>query len=611
MTALAEYYDVPIGHIDGDQPLLLSDVIFSRRLISQDMVLWWSPSGRPDLGGLEDDTRPVEELPNTEFITPGCYSNVCLEVTVRNLSVNSVLHAMVVHELEGSGGTTAFDSVSHTIEEFTADGEVQRDLTLGESNVSPQTFGIIKSMVRAWLLDKVRYGFESPATLAIDHFWRWISSKASHMYDPSIHRFVHSLMRKTFIQLLAEFKRLGSQVIYADFSRLLLVTSKPPGTAHAYATYITTAVTSNELFQHIYLNTERFYDFLLFMDQANAGGVVCEDPLSADPPEELVVEMRWNIQRFLPPAIQGEFSDLVRYFLLEMYKAAQKEGQHAPLRVLANGAPDATQRDANKVRERDAVRDFISRRLTRKLFRAIENVQSRVRAAVGDADAEALSFPLLPGSHLTLTEPAVELAKFACAVFALAKSSETEVGLLTRIALELVGVKAFGEAAAFRNPCAPLRLNGVPCRHCDALRDFDFCRDEDLLPRSGGEGLRPRWACARCGTEHDRTAVEFELIERVHALERAAAQQDLRCSRCAQVRADHVARVHDCGGSFQNTVNRTDVRRVLRTMVNVAIVHDLSRLRVSPFCSSLRPLRYRFIVSYLLQETAQAMLENS
>ena len=619
MTALAEYYDVPIGHIDGDQPLLLSDVVFARRLISQDMILWWSPSGRPDLGGLEDDTRPVEELPNTEFITPGCYSNVCLEVTVRNLSVNSVLHAMAVNELEGSGGTTAFDSVSHTIEEF-ADGEVQRDLTLGESNVSPQTFGIIKSMVKAWLLDKIRYGFESPATLAIDHFWRWISSKASHMYDPSIHRFVHSLMRKTFIQLLAEFKRLGSQVIYADFSRLLLVTSKPPGTAHAYATYITTAVTSNELFQHIYLNTERFYDFLLFMDQANAGSVVCEDPLSVDPPDELVVEMRWNIQLFLPPAIQGEFSDLVRYFLLEMYKAAQKEGQRAPLRVLANGAPDTTQRDANKVRERDAVRDFISRRLTRKLFRTIENVQTRVRAAIGDPEAEqALSFPLLPGSHLTLTEPTVELIKFACAVFALATPFENEVGLLTRNALELVGIKAFGEDAAFRNPCAPLRLPGVPCRHCDALWDFDFCRDADLLPRSaaaGGAGAgegRPRWACARCGAEHDRTAVEFELIERVHALERAAAQQDLRCSRCKQVRADHVARIHDCGGSFHNTVNRTDVRRTLRTMVNVAIVHDLSRLRVGAFLN----LFFRMFCvltlscSCLLQETAQAMLENS
>jgi len=623
MSALAEYYDVPIGHIDGDQPLLLSDVVFSRRLISQDMILWWSPSGRLDLGGLEDDARPVEELPNTEFITPGCYSNVCLEVTVRNLSVNSVLHAMAVHELEGSGGTTAFDSVSHTIEEF-GDGEVQRDLTLGESNMSPQAFGIIKSMVKAWLLDKVRYGFESPATLAIDHFWRWISSKASHMYDPSIHRFVHSLMRKIFIQLLAEFKRLGSQVVYADFSRLLLVTSKPPGTAHAYATYITTAVTSNELFQHIYLNTERFYDFLLFMDQANAGGIVCEDPLSVDPPEELVVEMRWNIQLFLPPAIQSEFSDLVRYFLLEMYNAAQKEGQRAPLRVLANGAPDATQRDVNKVRERDAVRDFISRRLTRKLFRAIENVQARVRAAIGDPEAErALSFPVLPGSHLTLTAPAVELTKFACAVFALATPFENEVGLLTRNALELLGVRAFGEDAAFRNPCAPLRLSSVPCRHCDALRDFDFCRDADLLPRSGGgssssssggggEG-RPRWVCARCGAEHDRTAVEFELIERVHALERAAAQQDLRCSRCAQLRSDHVARVHDCGGSFGNTVNRKDVRRMLRTMVNVAITHDLGRLRVSTlFFVSYVSYVSIFILPFLvLQETAQAMLENS
>jgi DNA polymerase epsilon subunit 1 len=307
--------------------------------------------------------------------------------------------------------------------------------------------------------------------------------------------------------------------------------------------------------------------------------------------------MRWNIQLFLPPAIQGEFSDLVRYFLLEMYKAAQKEGQRAPLRVLANGAPDTTQRDANKVRERDAVRDFISRRLTRKLFRTIENVQTRVRAAIGDPEAEqALSFPLLPGSHLTLTEPTVELIKFACAVFALATPFENEVGLLTRNALELVGIKAFGEDAAFRNPCAPLRLPGVPCRHCDALWDFDFCRDADLLPRSaaaggGGEG-RPRWACARCGAEHDRTAVEFELIERVHALERAAAQQDLRCSRCKQVRADHVARIHDCGGSFHNTVNRTDVRRTLRTMVNVAIVHDLSRLRVGAFFCFLECFAY-------------------
>ncbi|KAI0057193.1 DUF1744-domain-containing protein [Artomyces pyxidatus] len=589
MVSLAEYYDVPVGHIDGDQPLFLSDLEFARRLLSQDAVLWWSPSAKPDLGGLEDDRRFTEDLPNTEFMTPGCYTNVCLEVTVRNLAVNSVLHAVVVNELEGSGGTTAFDSVSHTIDEFNTDGEAHRDLTLGESNVSPQTFAIMKSMIKAWLLDKIRYNFESPATIAIDHFWRWISSKASHMYDPSIHRFVHGLMRKTFIQLLAEFKRLGSHVVYADFSRILLVTSKPPGTAHAYATYITTAVTSHELFQHVYLNTERFYDFLLFMDQANAGGIVCEDPLSLEPPDEVVVEMRWNIQKYLPPAIQRDFIDIVRYFLLELYKAKQKanESSRAPLRVLANGAPDATQRDASKSKEMDTIRDFIARRLTRKLFKFIDSVQTRHRSASVDEEGADFEFPLLPGSYLRLVDPALEFTKFTCAVFALAKEYQSEVGLLKRNALELIGVKSFGEDAVFRNPCEPLKLPNVPCRHCDALRDFDFCRDADLLPN--GVDVTLRWACGSCGGEYDRVAIEFELIEIVHTLERTFAQQDLRCTKCKQLRSDNVSRYHDCSGAYQLTLSKADFRRKLRTIVNVAIVHNLGRLR----------------------ETAQVMLNNA
>jgi DNA polymerase epsilon subunit 1 len=123
--------------------------------------------------------------------------------------------------------------------------------------------------------------------------------------------------------------------------------------------------------------------------------------------------------------------------------------------------------------KRVVVQDFISHRLMRKLFRAIENVQARVCAVIGNPEAErALSFPLLSGSHLTFTEPAVELTKFACAVFALATPFEKEVGLLSHNALELDGVNAFGEDAASRNPCALPCLVGVPCRHCDALHDF-------------------------------------------------------------------------------------------------------------------------------------------
>ena len=583
MVSLADYYDVPIGHIEGDQPLLLSDITFARRLIQQDMVLWWSPGDWPDLGGTENDRRQTEPLPKTDFQSSGVFSNVCLEITVRNLAVNSVLQSVLVNELEGSGGATAFDSVSHTINEYN-NGETQRDLTLGESQVSTQTFSILKNMVKGWLLDKIQDTSDSPATLAIDHFWRWISSTASQMYDPSIHRFVHGLMRKTFIQLLAEFKRLGSHVVHADFGSILLSTSKPPGTAHAYATYITTAVTSHELFQHIYLNTERFYDFLVFMDSANMGGIVCEDPLAVDPPEELSMEMRWNIGQFLPNAIQPDFSSVVQYFIIELYKIKQKlnAATRVPLRIQLNREPDSTQRDAAKTNETTETLEFISRKLTRKLLKAVESIQVRYNEALRDEEptpADDFTFPTLPGSYLHLNNPPLEFVKFTCSVFSLAKEYHVEIGLLKRNLLDLIGVREFATEATFRNPCEPLKLSNVPCRHCDALRDFDFCRDPELLPNQ--MEVNPKWLCTNCGGEYDRVAIEFALIDMTRELERAFAQQDLKCFKCQQIQSDNVSRYCTCSGSYQFTINKSDVRRKLRTIVNVAREYSLPRLRVS------------------------------
>lgn len=578
--ALADYYDVPLGHIEGDQPLLLADLEFARRLTNQDVVLWWSPGDLPDLGGIEFDRRPTEELPKTEFMSPGCYSNVCLEFTVRNLAVNAILHSVILNELEGSGGATAFDS-SRTLDEY-AGPDVQRDLTLGESSMSPMVFSILKNMVKTWLIDKIQGNFESPASVTVDHFWRWISSTSSNLYDPSVHRFVHGLMRKTFIQMLAEFKRLGSHVVYADLSRILLVTSKPPGTAHAYATYITTAVTSHELFQHVYLNTERFYDFLLFMDEANLGGVVCEDPLALEMPDELCVEMRWNIETFLPPAIQKDFRNVLRFYLVEFFRARQKssEGQRMPLRVLQNGTPEATQRDAAKTKELEATREFVSRRLTRKMLKVIGGIMEKHRTAMMDEDALAhWEFPQLPGSHLEMTNPVLEFVKFACAVFGLSKEYQIEVGLLKRNLLELVGVREFANEATFHNPCEPLKLSNVPCRHCDGLRDFDLCRDPELLPNN--RDVHARWTCSNCGGEYDRTMIEFALMERVNELELRSAQQDLRCTKCKQIQSDNISRHCQCSGNYQLTVAKADIRRRLNTIVSVAEVHNLHRLKVS------------------------------
>ncbi|KAG6831555.1 hypothetical protein H0H92_009474 [Tricholoma furcatifolium] len=575
LTSLADYYDVPVGNIEGDQPLAMSDLSFARRLVDQDILLWWSSGENPDLGGIENDHRPTEDFPNTEFLSPGAYSNVCLEITVRNLAVNSVLQSVMVNELEGSGGSTAFDSVSRTIDAYKNGDDNHRDLTLSESNVSTLMFGALKSMIKTWLLDKIRSNFDSPATLTIDHFWRWISSSASSMYDSSLHSFVHGLMRKTFIQLLAEFRRLGSHVVSADFSRILLATTKPPGTAHAYATYITTAVTSNELFQHIYLNTERFYDYLLFMDQANLGGIVCEDPLALEPPQELALEMRWNIQKFLPPAIQDDFHNVIQYFIVELYKIKQKTNgaSRVPLRAVPNSAaPELTQRDIGKTNEIEAVSEFITRRLTRRMLKVVKEVEDRfTNSLMQDEPEENFTFPTNLGSHLIFSKPTLELIKSACATFALDKDHQIELGLLKRNLLDLIGVREFANEAIFRNPCEPVKLPNVPCRHCDALRDFDFCRDPELIS--------PKWICSNCTGEYDKTAIEFALMQVVLTIERNFAQQDLRCSKCQQIRSDNVSMFCRCSGSQMLTVSKADMRRKLRTIANIARHHNLKQLK--------------------------------
>ncbi|KAK2460009.1 hypothetical protein APHAL10511_008015 [Amanita phalloides] len=579
LILMSEYYDVPIGHIEGDQPLLLADITFARRLSEQDMVLWWAPGDKPDLGGAEVDQKAVEEMPKTDFISPGMHANVCLELSVGNLAVNSVLQSVFVNELEGSGGLTMFDSVSRTIKEY-ANDEAPRDLTLGRSNIPPQTFSILRAMVKTWLLDKIQSNFDCPSTIAIDHFWRWISSNTSCMHDPCMHRFILGLMRKTFIQMLAEFKRLGSQVVYADFGRILLATSKPPGTAHAYATYITTAVTAHELFQHIYLHTDRFYDFLLFMDTANMAAIVCEDPLTTEPPKELSIEMRWNIGQFLPQPVQDEFDSIVQYYMLELYKIRQRLNARGrlPLKFIHDNTPEPTQHETGKVEEAEFTIEFIARRLTRKLLKTVGGILERYENATLDAETAAeWEFPTLPGSYLHFTNPPLEYVKFICAVFALAKDCQVEIGILKRNLLELVGTREFASDAVFRNPCEPLKLSNVPCRHCDAPRDFDFCRDAELLPNN--LDVNPKWLCSNCGGEYDRISIEFSLIEVVHHLELTFSQQDLRCSKCQQIQSDNISRNCPCSGNYQYTMTKADCRRRLKTIVNVAYVYNLNRLK--------------------------------
>ncbi|EJT99609.1 DNA/RNA polymerase [Dacryopinax primogenitus] len=579
----AAYHDVPVGNVPADRELFYADVDFSRRLMDQDILLWWSYTNRPDLGGREDDSNiSADEVSNPEISAPGCFSNVAVALQLQQLAVDAVMQSALVNEMEGSvGGNAAIGAASHNLDEYT-NGASDAAITLGDIVLPASTFAILKATVRSWHGDMVHGNMDAKTVL--DHLWRWLCSTDARMFDPILQRFVHQLMKKTFLQLLAEFRRLGCSVISADFSQVILLTSKPPGTASAFLTYLLTAVENQELFRYVNLRIDRVYDFMLFMDRSNFGGFVHEDLAALDKPDgTAALMMCWNIQRFLPPTLQNDFAQIIRKFMTDLYEDKQKRGHsRTPLRVIQNLTQDQTAvATADKMQEVERVRNYVSNRLTRRLLAKVQQVVERYeKSTMSEAPEveEDFEFPLLPGSYINFTSPPVEFVKFVCEVLRLHKDLSLEVGVLKRNLLDLVHVREFADEAQFKNPCESFKLPMVICTQCSSQRDMDFCRDEDLFPDPGSSNPKT-WACADCGHPYDRAAIEVSLIDSVRRLVTAFQLQDMRCGKCKQIKSDNLSAFCACSGTYGLTLGKQETRRRLRTVVNVAAFHGLSLLR--------------------------------
>ena len=472
---LADRFDVPICNLEKDVPIFLADIDFARRMTKADLVLWWSPSSRPDLGGREADANSQqlsEELSNPELGRAGCYSNACLEVDLRNLAVDAVLQSALVYELEGGegGASMGFETASHNLDEYSK-GTAHAAVSLGDAVLPTQTFNLLRSMIKAWSTEAAKPD-GAHWRLMIDHFWRWISSPAARLFDPALYRFVHGLMRKTFSQLLAEFRRLGCEIVHADFGRIFLLTSKgSSANAFAYANYVVSSVTSRELFRYIQLDIVRFWDQLVWMDSANFAGVICHHPERIDTVEEEVeIEMHWNIGTFLPEGVQEDFSVVVGRFVHGMHMAKRESDatDNTPLRIIQNGTQSAGATiDPNKQEELNLAAAFVSQTLTRQLLKVVTGLVDRY----ADRDQrEDFLFPILPGSHLKLKNPILEFIKTTCAILSLAKDVSSEVLVLKRNLLDLIGVREFATEATFKNPCLPFKVPMVVCRHCNTTR---------------------------------------------------------------------------------------------------------------------------------------------
>ena len=201
------------------------------------------------------------------------YRNTCVELYIDALAVNTLLQAHAVQELEGTAGAVAFDTALQTnLEELMSGGGASL-ASYDKTALAAPAFRVLRTMVAAWLRD-VSQRKNIYADYQIVHFYRWLRSPSSLLYDPALRKTLLQLMKKLFLQLVAEFRRLGAVVVYADFNKIILNTKKRTVTdAVSYVKYITDNIKNKEIFHSIEMTVVQAWDLLLWCDPANFGGI--------------------------------------------------------------------------------------------------------------------------------------------------------------------------------------------------------------------------------------------------------------------------------------------------------------------------------------------------
>lgn len=587
LIELARYGDVPLCNLEKDDPRFLIDVAYARRLQKSNVVLWWSGGPLPDHAGHEKDNilGPMDMVDQPAVNNPGTYSSVCIELDVRNLAINTILTSSLISEVEGVDSVAFNPGASMEGDQCDGTRAIVSDNAFASAGVT-----VLREMVRAWWTEACKGS--SMADVMVQHLVRWIESPDSFLYDRALHYYVQMMSRKAFHQLMTDFQRVGSHLVFANLNRLLLQTTKAEvGNAYAYSQYILQSIKAKPLFHFLDLEIREYWDYLVWYDQYNYGGKACQEVVEAEA-QTLHTIMHWQLSTFLPPQYQQVFHDWVVEFIEVMHKRKRpRQIRTGP--VSPSSSPRRTQlplqhAGANADDDHLSSQEILAKPISKPLKRQLLALMSRYRSEVAHPSLAAdHTFPALPGSHLDLqhTHPVLFLTRSLMHVFSLDKTISLEVRLLRRDLLAFFEIKEFGRQARFENPSSSLRLDQIICEQCTMTRDLDLCRDEDLMPDTiqspeDAPKNRKAWTCSTCGHEYSRVTLEETLIARVEKMLVEWQTQDLRCRKCKRIRTNELMEHCGCGGEWDGTVERERVEKRLSVLERVSGLYEFRMLAI-------------------------------
>lgn len=384
------------------------------------------------------------------------------------------------------------------------------------------------------------------------------------------------MSKKTLQQLMSDFKRVGSHIVFASPTRLLLQTTKAEvGNAYAYSQYIIKTIKAKPLFQFMDLEIKEYWDYLVWYDAFNYGGrgtatVVEEDSQTLDD------IMCWQLATFLPPTLQPIFEQWVLEFIELMH--ARKRPPPGP----DGSTPRVTQIPLRPLTiDPDEKTQILPKTFTKGLYKHISTLLRRQHTEILHPELAAdYTFPSLPGSHLTLSNPVLQLVKSICQVLSLDRALTLEARLLRKELLHLFEIREFSPEATFTNPSASLVVRNLVCDECTTARDLDLCRDAALLPpvvHGDAPAPLPKWKCDNdaCGAPYDRLRIEELLVADVQRVVLEWCTQDLKCVKCKRLRSNEFMEHCACAGEWGATRDRKEVVRRLGVYGRVAGFYGL------------------------------------
>ncbi|XP_066147109.1 DNA polymerase epsilon catalytic subunit 1 [Euwallacea fornicatus] len=550
MIEHSRYFHIPVGNLPEDTAIFGADLFFARHLIRANHVLWCSTYDKPDLGGSEEtDTRLLadsQEGSSEVCNTPGWYSSVCVELDIDSLAINTLLQSHHVTDIEGTSSTTSFDvNQTSSIDEMLSGNA---NAVYNEAARCVEAFKVLRVMATTWMRD-ISLHDNVYADFQVVHFYRWLRSSKSLLYEPALLKTLQTLMKKLFLQLVAEFKRLGCIIVYANFNKIVVCTKKNyVADGLASVEFVVNSIRNKELFHSVEISYKRCWEYLVWLDPANYAGVVGKPPEQEDTEEEEITEeeepildCHWNLIEQLPERAdcRRSFEAVVAGYIYAIYtKLRQNKTVKMPA-VLSQPSFGLAVHD--EVIE--YAKELLSGEISQNLFKMTERVHSVVKPSP-DGTSAALGF-----------------VKSICHVLGLDPAVSEVVNNLKSNLLRLIGIGEFSSKAVWSDTTVSYMVPQIICGKCNHCRDIDLGRDPYRREHS--------WHCPNCEAAYKSAEIESLLLDTVSRKFLAYNLQDLQCKRCAQIKMENLIKHCQCASDFRCLLSKKDLVKLLETFLEL------------------------------------------